>query len=158
MILVDANLLIYAHVSSFPQRAGAREWLDSQLNGDSRVGLPWQSLLAFLRIVTNPRIFEHPESMTSAWAQVESWLDCEVVWIPSRRDRIVMFLVRYSAGPGCSPTWCRMRSWPPWQSSTAWSSARAMEISLALPTFVGGILWCIIKCSTRSTTCVCTDR
>ena len=34
----------------------ARAWLDSQFNGASRVGLPWHSLLAFLRIVTNPRV------------------------------------------------------------------------------------------------------
>lgn len=87
MILVDANLLIYSHVSSFRHHVGAREWLDAQLNGGSPVGLPWHSLLAFLRIVTNPRIFEHPESMTDAWEQVQSWLDCEVVWIPEPTER-----------------------------------------------------------------------
>jgi toxin-antitoxin system PIN domain toxin len=87
MILVDANLLIYSHVSSFQHHVSASEWLDAQLNGSSPVGLPWHSLLAFLRIVTNPRIFEHPESMTDAWEQVKSWLDCEVVWIPEPTER-----------------------------------------------------------------------
>ncbi len=82
MILVDANLLVYAHVSSFPQHQTTRDWLDKQLNESPRVGLPWPSLLAFLRLVTNPRIFEKPESATTAWKQVEAWLDCPAVWLP----------------------------------------------------------------------------
>ena len=60
MILVDANLLIYAHITAFAQHEVARDWLDQQLNDVTRVGLPWASVLAFLRIVTNPRIFERP--------------------------------------------------------------------------------------------------
>ena len=58
MILVDANLLVYAHVGSFPQHERARAWLDEQLNRPGPVGLPWPSLLAFLRLVSNPRVFE----------------------------------------------------------------------------------------------------
>jgi uncharacterized protein len=87
MILVDANLLVYAHVRSFQQHERARAWLDSQFNGNSRVGLPWHSLLAFLRIVTNPRIFQTAAKMTDAWNQVEAWLSCEVAWIPETTDR-----------------------------------------------------------------------
>ena len=63
MILVDANLLVYAYISSLSQHRPARDWLDSQLNGNTIVGLPWQSLLSFARLVTNPRIFEHPVSI-----------------------------------------------------------------------------------------------
>jgi hypothetical protein len=63
---VDANILIYAHVSSFAQHAIAREWLDQQLNVSARVGLPWTSLLAFLRLVTNSRVLEHPEPIVDA--------------------------------------------------------------------------------------------
>jgi toxin-antitoxin system PIN domain toxin len=87
MILLDANLLVYAHVRSFLQHERARAWLDAQLNGHAPVGLPWNSLLAFLRIVTNPRVFEMPESMTDAWKQVEEWLDCEPVWVPEPTER-----------------------------------------------------------------------
>lgn len=87
MNLVDANLLIYAHVDSFPQHSGARHWLDSQLGGATLVGLPWPSLLAFLRIVTNPRIFERPESIAGAWRQVQAWLDAEPAWIPQPTER-----------------------------------------------------------------------
>lgn len=87
MILVDANLLIYARVRSFAQHARARSWLDSQLSGNGPVGVPWPSVLAFLRIVTNPRIFERPEAMTDAWRQVNAWLGVDVVWIPQPTER-----------------------------------------------------------------------
>ena len=60
MILIDANILVYAHVSSFSQHDAARDSLYPQLNGPTRLGLPWVSLLAFLRLVTNPRVFEVP--------------------------------------------------------------------------------------------------
>ena len=58
MIIVDANLLVYAHVVSFPQHSAARTWLDERINGTAPVGLPWPSLLGFVRLVSNPRIFE----------------------------------------------------------------------------------------------------
>lgn len=87
MSLIDANLLLYSHVRSFPQHARARDWLDAQLSGTAPVGLPWFSLIAFLRIVTNPRVFQRPASMPEAWRQVESWLDCEVVWVPQPTER-----------------------------------------------------------------------
>jgi toxin-antitoxin system PIN domain toxin len=87
VILLDANLLLHAHVSSFAQHERARTWLDAQLSGSAAVGLPWPTLLAFLRIVTNPRVFERPESMVDAWRQVNAWLDVEAVWIPAPTDR-----------------------------------------------------------------------
>ena len=87
MILIDANLLVYAHVSSLPQHAAAVSWLDAQLKANAIVGMPWQSLLSFARLVTNPRIFEHPLSIQSAWKQVENWLDCPVVRTPVPGDR-----------------------------------------------------------------------
>lgn len=83
MILVDANLLIYARVASFPEHERARSWLDDKLNGVPGVGLPWPSLLAFARLVSNPRVFERPISIDDAWKQVEEWLDCPVVWSPA---------------------------------------------------------------------------
>ena len=82
MRLIDANLLIHAHVDSFPQHLRAREWLDAMLNGTARCGLPWASLLAFVRLVSNPRVFARPESVADAWRQVEEWLDCPAVWVP----------------------------------------------------------------------------
>ena len=81
-MLVDANLLLYASLEDFPQHPIARDWLLEQLNGPHRIGLPWPNILAFLRITTNPRLFEHPLDTRDAWAQVQSWLDHPRVWIP----------------------------------------------------------------------------
>lgn len=64
-----------------------REWLDVRLNGRGRIGLPWSSTLAFLRLATNPRVFARPEPVAAAWQQVEEWLDCESVWVPEPSDR-----------------------------------------------------------------------
>lgn len=100
MILIDANLLVYAHVSSFAQHEQAREWLDGQLNGAAPVGLPWASLLAFVRLVTNPRVFERPEPITDAWGQVLAWLDCETAWIPQSTERHADVLGKLFAIPG----------------------------------------------------------
>jgi hypothetical protein len=47
VILIDANLLIYAHVNNFPQHFAAKGWLDECLNASAPVGLPWPSLLDF---------------------------------------------------------------------------------------------------------------
>lgn len=99
MILVDANVLVYAHVASFPQHRAARDWLDRQLSGSAAVGLPWPSLLAFLRIVTNPRIFEQPEPISDAWEQVTAWVDCESASIPQPGDRHVEILAGLLADP-----------------------------------------------------------
>lgn len=87
MILVDANLLVYARVSELPQHTQARDWLDGRLNGTALVGLPWLSLLGFLRMVTNPRLFERCEAMSAAWEQIESWLACPCVWIPQPSEK-----------------------------------------------------------------------
>lgn len=100
MILVDANLLIYAHVGSFPQHARARAWLDGQLGGGGPVGLPWPSLLGFLRIVTNARVFERPEPIGEAWRQVEAWLDADACWIPQPTDRHQELLAKLVASGG----------------------------------------------------------
>jgi toxin-antitoxin system PIN domain toxin len=92
VILVDANLLIYA-ATACPQQAAARAWLDGELSGSTRVGLPWQSLTAFLRIVTNTRIYGgHAATIEAAWAQVEDWLRCTNVWIPAPGERHVQTL------------------------------------------------------------------
>jgi toxin-antitoxin system PIN domain toxin len=100
VILIDANVLVYAHVSSFAQHERARDCLDQQLNGAAPVGLPWPSVLAFLRLVTNPRVFERPEPITAAWRQVLAWLGCETVWIPQPTERHAELFGRLIAMPG----------------------------------------------------------
>jgi len=82
VILLDSNLLIYAHGANSPHHVLAKEWLDRQLNGGALVGMPWPSLLAFLRLTTNPRVVERPESIAGAWNQVAKWLALPNVWTP----------------------------------------------------------------------------
>lgn len=86
MILVDANLLLYAANRRAPEHERARAWLDDRLNGSVAVGLPWASLLAFIRLATNPAILQHPASTAEAWRQVEEWLACEPAWTPLPGD------------------------------------------------------------------------
>jgi len=87
VILVDANLLVYAYVKDLPQHEAALEWLDWQLHQTPRVGLPWGSLLAFVRLVSNPRIFKRPVSVPIAWQQVNTWLSAPSAWIPGPTSR-----------------------------------------------------------------------
>ncbi len=75
MILVDANLLLYAEDKLSPYHDPARTWWDAQLSGTSPVCLCWTVLGAFIRIGTNPRVFEHPLSLEQAVSRVQTWLD-----------------------------------------------------------------------------------
>jgi toxin-antitoxin system PIN domain toxin len=81
-MLLDANLLLYAVHKQAEQHDAAAAWLTDQLNGSRRVGLPWQSLAAFLRIATHPRAFQRPLSPAIAWEQVTNWLSAPVAWVP----------------------------------------------------------------------------
>ncbi len=86
-MLVDANLLLFAVHRGSPFHTAAREWLTEQLNGSRRVGLPWQTLAAFLRIATHPRAFERPLDPATAWERVTDWLATGPVWIPQPGPR-----------------------------------------------------------------------
>ena len=82
-MLVDANILLYAvdRESRFHGRAMA--WLEGGLNGTRRIGLPWSSLVAFVRIATHPRALRRPLQPAAAWELVEAWLDAPAAWIPT---------------------------------------------------------------------------
>jgi len=81
-MIVDANLLLYAVDENSAHNAAAASWLERTLDGDVRVGLPWQTIGAFLRIATHPRVAENPLSGPDAWRYVAEWLAVPVVWIP----------------------------------------------------------------------------
>ena len=74
MILIDANLLLYAYDASSPHHRAAREWLETTLSAPEPVGLAWMTVLAFLRIGTSPRPLENPLSAKEAAAIVAAWL------------------------------------------------------------------------------------
>ncbi len=86
-MLVDANILLFAIDRESPHHERAAAWLTTQLNGDSRVGLPWESISAFLRIATHPRASASPLEPRAAWSFVEDWLSVPIVWIPAPTDQ-----------------------------------------------------------------------
>lgn len=94
MILLDANLLLYAVVEEMPEHDRAREWLERALGAGSRVGMPWASLLAFVRIASNPRVFQQAPSIADAWRIVETWLRHDAVWTPTTTERHPAVLAR----------------------------------------------------------------
>jgi len=82
-MLVDANILLYAVDETSPAHESALAWLEEALNGQRRVGLPWASLTAFVRISTHPRALQSPLAPATAWGQVEGWLDAPTTWVPA---------------------------------------------------------------------------
>jgi uncharacterized protein len=81
-VLVDANLLLYAVDADAPEHPAAAAWLTKVLRGHHRVGLPWSTIGAFLRIATHPRIYERPLTSADATRFVADWLDADPTWIP----------------------------------------------------------------------------
>jgi hypothetical protein len=75
MILIDANLLLYAYDSAPEQHEAAAEWLSTVFSSADLVGFAWVTILAFLRIGTNPRMRIRPFSSAEAVTIVQQWLD-----------------------------------------------------------------------------------
>jgi hypothetical protein len=91
-MLIDANLLLYAVDRLSPFHRRAAEWLEAAVNGTTRVGIAWTSLLAFLRIVTHPRALDRPLAPAAAWEFVADWLAAPRVWVPQPTDRTAEIL------------------------------------------------------------------
>ncbi|MFL6199020.1 MAG: type II toxin-antitoxin system VapC family toxin [Thermoanaerobaculia bacterium] len=74
MILLDANLLIYAYDELSPFYRPARTWLERAFSGVDQVGLSWVVLLAFLRITTHARLTKNPLEPEEALRFMKQWL------------------------------------------------------------------------------------
>jgi toxin-antitoxin system PIN domain toxin len=74
MILIDANLLIYAHHTGAEQHQRSKEWLERTLESGELAGFAWATLLAFLRITTSPKPFTAPFTAEEAASIVTGWL------------------------------------------------------------------------------------
>ena len=75
MIIVDVNLLLYAYDGRSIHHDRARQWWQSVISGQELIGLPWQTIHAFLRISTDKRISGNQVSMESSLALVEQWMN-----------------------------------------------------------------------------------
>jgi len=87
VILVDANLLLYAYHPRAEQHERARAWLEAALSGLEPIGLPWSTVLAFLRLATSPRVFARPLTTAEAEIIVSTWLAEPSVVLVSPGDR-----------------------------------------------------------------------
>ncbi len=87
MKLLDANVLLYAYDANSAHHASCLTWLTYVMNGDEPIGLPWQTLLAFIRIATNARAVQTPLSTPQAYAIVDSWLERPQVVVVEAGER-----------------------------------------------------------------------
>lgn len=87
MILVDANILVYAYNTAASEHTRAKRWVESTFSGHVPVRLPWVTVLAFLRITTNPSIFRHPFSVAEATEIVDDWLSRPAVALLEPTER-----------------------------------------------------------------------
>ncbi len=94
MIVLDANLLLYAYNSSAPNHARARLWVEAAFSGAEAVGLPWQTVSAFLRIITNRHLAGNRLSMEEAATIVDEWAALPVVHFLAPGDRHWAFFRR----------------------------------------------------------------
>jgi len=74
MVLIDANLLLYACDDRSPHHTSARNWLEKTLSGPEPAALSWTVILAFLRLATDRRVFQRPLSILQATEIISNWL------------------------------------------------------------------------------------
>lgn len=96
-MIVDANLLLYAVDERSVHHGQAKAFLEQSLNGETRVGLSWQSIGAFLRISTHPRVMTTPLSSRAAAGFVDDWLAATATWIPEVNETTWTILRRLLA-------------------------------------------------------------
>jgi hypothetical protein len=103
LILVDANLLIYAYVAASPRHTQALAWFEAALSSHRPVRFAWATVQAFLRLVTHPTIFERPYSIDDACTIVEDWFATPTTAVLEPGDRhweILRTLLRSSQARG----------------------------------------------------------
>src|ERR1700741_3133899 len=79
VIVVDANLLIYAHNSDSPDFDRSREWLEHLFSENTTIGLPWAVIHAFLRLTTGKVVLPRPLDIGTATSIVDEWLSLPMV-------------------------------------------------------------------------------
>ena len=87
MTLVDANLLLYAYDRESPHHEPARQWLEAELSSGRSVRFALVTLLAFVRIASDRRVFARPLGADEACEIVDSWLALPAVRMVSPGSR-----------------------------------------------------------------------
>ena len=71
MILLDVNVLVYAHRADAPDHRRYARWLEAVARSDAAFGLADLVLSGFIRVVTHPRVFDPPTPLEDALTFVE---------------------------------------------------------------------------------------
>jgi uncharacterized protein len=66
MILMDVNILVYAHREDTTDHSAYRDWVEDTINGGSAYGVSELVLSGFVRVVTHPKVFEQPTPLEVA--------------------------------------------------------------------------------------------
>lgn len=74
MLIVDANVLLYAVNRDSPRHTEAKAWLEDHLVGAEPVAFAWIALLAFVRVSTLPGLAPNPLPVADALDLVDDWL------------------------------------------------------------------------------------
>ena len=94
MILLDANILIYAYSTSSPHHDAARTWLENAIARREELRVSWVGLLAFIRIVTSARLYKAFYSLEEACERIDDLLAMSNVAILQPGDQHWMMLKR----------------------------------------------------------------
>jgi toxin-antitoxin system PIN domain toxin len=103
VVIVDANVLLYAVDTTSPHHDQSRSWLDASLAGAEAIGLSWVALLAFIRVGTNPLILPTPMTVDQTTDQVQAWLDAPAAVLAEptpRHPAVLRGLLRESGTAG----------------------------------------------------------
>jgi len=103
MLLVDVNILVYAHRQDSRDHDRFREWLEGVVNSNESFGLSELVLSGFLRIVTHPRIFKSPTSLETALQfthQLRDQANCVLISPGPRHWDILVDLCRGAQARG----------------------------------------------------------
>ena len=106
MIVPDVNLLLYAHIDGFARHAESRAWWEGLMNGSRAIGVAAPALFGFVRLATNPRVFERPLPVGAVLTIVEGWLaQPQVAFLqPGPRHLAIAFALLREAGTGANLT------------------------------------------------------
>jgi uncharacterized protein len=74
VVVVDANVLLYAMDTASAHHDESLAWLERSLSGAEAVGFSWVVMLAFIRVGTTRSILPNALSVDEATAQVQAWL------------------------------------------------------------------------------------
>jgi toxin-antitoxin system PIN domain toxin len=133
MILCDVNVLVYAHrEDASPEHGAYADWLTVIATGPSGFGLSEAVLSGFIRVVTNPRIFQDPTPLELALQFCEELRKRPQARILRPGNRNWKFLMACVGKRRRGESWWPMRGMRPWPSS---ADANGSQRTGTLPAF-----------------------